>query len=128
HITHDLRRGARITNVTLISTVNLLLCRPGAEPDLHSFPTRRSSDLGERPVNLPVSATNAPSALSRPSPRAMAVSTSTGAVSLNRDRKSTRLNSSHVKNSYAVFCFKKKNITEQPEGGKHKELGAQNNT
>src|SRR5436309_11930006 len=25
------------------------------------------------------------------------------------DRKSTRLNSSHVKSSYAVFCLKKKN-------------------
>src|SRR5690606_19905007 len=30
-----------------------------------------------------------------------------------RDRKSTRLNSSHVKISYAVFCLKKKNITKQ---------------
>src|SRR5436309_10096022 len=28
---------------------------------------------------------------------------------LRRDRKSTRLNSSHVKISYAVFCLKKKN-------------------
>src|SRR5690625_1491926 len=27
------------------------------------------------------------------------------------DRKSTRLNSSHVANSYAVFCLKKKNKT-----------------
>src|SRR5690606_41198566 len=27
---------------------------------------------------------------------------------LGRDRKSTRLNSSHVKSSYAVFCLKKK--------------------
>src|SRR5690606_40637999 len=27
---------------------------------------------------------------------------------LHRDRKSTRLNSSHVKISYAVFCLKKK--------------------
>src|SRR5690554_7489469 len=27
------------------------------------------------------------------------------------DRKSTRLNSSHVRNSYAVFCLKKKNNT-----------------
>src|SRR5690554_7154955 len=27
-----------------------------------------------------------------------------------RDRKSTRLNSSHVRISYAVFCLKKKNI------------------
>src|SRR6266511_5097499 len=29
--------------------------------------------------------------------------------SFNGDRKSTRLNSSHVKISYAVFCLKKKN-------------------
>src|SRR5215475_38525 len=28
--------------------------------------------------------------------------------SVRRDRKSTRLNSSHVKISYAVFCLKKK--------------------
>src|SRR5690606_20123736 len=28
-----------------------------------------------------------------------------------RDRKSTRLNSSHVKNSYAVFCLKEKNTS-----------------
>src|SRR5438445_6876101 len=27
----------------------------------------------------------------------------------DRDRKSTRLNSSHANNSYAVFCLKKKN-------------------
>src|SRR3989442_9711618 len=27
-----------------------------------------------------------------------------------KDRKSTRLNSSHVRISYAVFCLKKKNI------------------
>src|SRR6202043_1357711 len=30
------------------------------------------------------------------------------------DRKSTRLNSSHVKMSYAVFCLKKKNHTQLP--------------
>src|SRR5256885_3740832 len=29
-----------------------------------------------------------------------------------RDRKSTRLNSSHLVISYAVFCLKKKNIKE----------------
>src|SRR5438874_11535428 len=29
-------------------------------------------------------------------------------ANLNRDRKSTRLNSSHVEISYAVFCLKKK--------------------
>src|SRR3712207_7076569 len=32
------------------------------------------------------------------------------AVGRGRDRKSTRLNSSHANKSYAVFCLKKKNI------------------
>src|SRR5436190_7638547 len=32
-----------------------------------------------------------------------------------RDRKSTRLNSSHTVNSYAVFCLKKKITSEQRE-------------
>src|SRR5699024_12175923 len=31
-----------------------------------------------------------------------------------RDRKSTRLNSSHVSISYAVFCLKKKKIEKHP--------------
>src|SRR5438270_9844793 len=31
-----------------------------------------------------------------------------------RDRKSTRLNSSHSQISYAVFCLKKKNKSNQP--------------
>src|SRR5574337_1588432 len=31
-----------------------------------------------------------------------------------RDRKSTRLNSSHHSISYAVFCLKKKNTKEHP--------------
>src|SRR5690606_40601127 len=34
------------------------------------------------------------------------------------DRKSTRLNSSHVKNSYAVFCLKKKRTMQ----GKDEEV------
>src|SRR3989442_2675483 len=33
---------------------------------------------------------------------------------VRRDRKSTRLNSSHVRISYAVFCLKKKKKTVQP--------------
>src|SRR5256885_5022870 len=37
---------------------------------------------------------------------------------VERDRKSTRLNSSHLVISYAVFCLKKKKnkTTEDPEG------------
>src|SRR3712207_7258942 len=34
----------------------------------------------------------------------------TGGAGVRRDRKSTRLNSSHANISYAVFCLKKKNI------------------
>src|SRR5690625_6159805 len=41
-----------------------------------------------------------------------AVSTSTVMVELPPDRKSTRLNSSHVAISYAVFCLKKKNSND----------------
>src|SRR2546426_4718894 len=33
----------------------------------------------------------------------------------DRDRKSTRLNSSHLVISYAVFCLKKKKITTRPQ-------------
>src|SRR5947209_12247792 len=36
-----------------------------------------------------------------------------------RDRKSTRLNSSHANISYAVFCLKKKNINQPSQ--QHKE-------
>src|SRR5690349_23409954 len=35
-------------------------------------------------------------------------------VALVQDRKSTRLNSSHVESSYAVFCLKKKKETSSP--------------
>src|SRR5438874_3223264 len=35
---------------------------------------------------------------------------------LGQDRKSTRLNSSHVEISYAVFCLKKKNDDHNDDG------------
>src|SRR5690625_6702666 len=40
---------------------------------------------------------------------------------MRTDRKSTRLNSSHVANSYAVFCLKKKTKTDNREQKKEKE-------
>src|SRR3989442_11140817 len=39
-----------------------------------------------------------------------------GERQVNLDRKSTRLNSSHVRISYAVFCLKKKKIKQPPNG------------
>src|SRR5690625_5464142 len=80
--------------------------------DLHSFPTRRSSDLrhpGIRYSPPPRGGTgDARPERGRPrrhwTPRAHPSS----AAHATRDRKSTRLNSSHVAISYAVFCLIKK--------------------
>src|SRR5436305_10293455 len=58
--------------------------------------------------------------ISRPSSGTTSTSTS-GSIPLGtsrsarRDRKSTRLNSSHVRNSYAVFCLKKKTPRQLPQ-------------
>src|SRR5690606_41792363 len=77
-------------------------CSSAAHRALHSFPTRRSSDLLRRLDRRRSLGHSACDAAFRPRPRS-----SLGAGRL-RDRKSTRLNSSHVKISYAVFCLKKK--------------------
>src|SRR5437899_6254727 len=42
------------------------------------------------------------------------------------DRKSTRLNSSHLGISYAVFCLKKKKKKAETDGGDHNEVHAAN--
>src|SRR5438094_2537672 len=74
----------------------------GAHRDLHSFPTRRSSDLlrlqAERQVADLVEEQRAAVGLLEPAE----------ALLDRLDRKSTRLNSSHRTISYAVFCLKKK--------------------
>src|SRR5690606_40317564 len=44
-----------------------------------------------------------------------------GGVAERQDRKSTRLNSSHVKISYAVFCLKKKKKKKNVRGMKQAE-------
>src|SRR5207302_9833827 len=81
----------------------------GHPRDLHSFPTRRSSDLSYFYRSPEQSAAHA-RALGNPNAVASFSAHSLGlAIDLQmRDRKSTRLNSSHVKISYAVFCLKKK--------------------
>src|SRR5204862_8104139 len=83
---------------------------------LPSFPTRRSSDLARLGIRARVSANLAP--LHRHGlPHGGARDAGFRAVCLGsrgtqhrerQDRKSTRLNSSHVEISYAVFCLKKK--------------------
>src|SRR5206468_12799012 len=86
--------------------------------DLHSFPTRRSSDLGilgrVAPVTLGLEIAEIDLLLQarldvgdRPADLARHEGLATPRRDL-RDRKSTRLNSSHDQISYAVFCLKKK--------------------
>src|SRR5437879_9781579 len=70
--------------------------------DLHSFPTRRSSDLlagfARRRIHRPHEPRAGQFPMSAP------------------DRKSTRLNSSHRCISYAVFCLKKKSLSGTTAG------------
>src|SRR5690606_39885735 len=100
----------------------------GAPRALRSFPTRRSSDLtllasvtllpallgafGRNLDRLRIGRRRPPHGAASGSARAVvrfrwaAIVFAVGAfVLLGLDRKSTRLNSSHVKISYAVFCL-----------------------
>src|SRR5690606_40374617 len=100
--------------------------RSGHHRDLHSFPTRRSSDLAvpaapalgalaavfSTPAQLAhlavlgvVCSAFAYLAMNACQPK---VTAAEAGMIYCIDRKSTRLNSSHVKISYAVFCLKKK--------------------
>src|SRR5438034_8026712 len=72
----------------------------GVDPDLPSFPTRRSSDLA-RPGGQFLAFASTPV-------RQQARPAKGRARFAKGDRKSTRLNSSHTVISYAVFCLKKK--------------------
>src|SRR5439155_25223013 len=108
--------------------LTFFLSYSGHHRALHSFPTRRSSDLSSV-----TSALNPPSTqprLTRLSPNRsclrLEISSKFACSNSSRkgqpcdaqsspypqflppDRKSTRLNSSHVAISYAVFCLKKK--------------------
>src|SRR5687768_18080193 len=94
--------------------------------DLHSFPTRRSSDLRRTASSSSSNGSTArtgPKISSRTSGLVGSASANTvGSTKkpearspparpppVQRDRKSTRLNSSHGYISYAVLCLKKKN-------------------
>src|SRR5207244_12372581 len=88
--------------------------------DLHSFPTRRSSDL-DPDVSVRRSSqyeriTWLNAVVGRHSfVHAVFVVPNWKLPFEDADRKSTRLNSSHQIISYAVFCLKKKKITYQKQ-------------
>src|SRR5438477_12348053 len=88
----------------------------GDDRALHSFPTRRSSDLlghgrgGRMKIERDTAVVTAGVRHGRTlgSPVAVQIENRDHANWEGRDRKSTRLNSSHMSISYAVFCLKKK--------------------
>src|SRR5438874_8275009 len=82
----------------------------GDHRDLHSFPTRRSSDLIAPTGEARVDAHRGRPAGHAGPAHSQGAFGGTDTWLGNQDRKSTRLNSSHVEISYAVFCLKKKNI------------------
>src|SRR5439155_22202075 len=103
----------RIGRLFLLHLTLLCYCLPffffylyGDHRDLHSFPTRRSSDLFEHGCSKNaknrnhMGKTNVNTIFPQNSKQV--------SIKFDRDRKSTRLNSSHVAISYAVFCLKKK--------------------
>src|SRR5438105_13586639 len=73
--------------------------------DIHSFPTRRSSDLEvETAAIVPITGDRG---------LAGAFNAQILRRSSAKDRKSTRLNSSHEWNAYAVVCLQKKKATHK---------------
>src|SRR5690349_24140035 len=92
----------------------------GDHRDLHSFPTRRSSDLGLEAfsiaggdlVDAREELLHAASRLRGDELHRRVGQKLQLEADLLLDRKSTRLNSSDVEISYAVFCLKKKKKTQ----------------
>src|SRR5690606_41281451 len=86
--------------------------------DLHSFPTRRSSDLDfkayyttdacSKQLSYSLRGQKYKETAKTITPKIKAACMTYEQGKSRGDRKSTRLNSSHVKISYAVFCLKKK--------------------
>src|SRR5699024_11308363 len=85
--------------------------------DLHSFPTRRSSDLfstllpnlRELKISfMPFFDFYSDSVIRDSFVHNLNLFVNSRKCVIAQDRKSTRLNSSHVSISYAVFCLKKK--------------------
>src|SRR5205807_8599080 len=97
-------------------TIPLFHSGPSHPRDLHSFPTRRSSDLFGDTVAAWGTMRNLAAGQSFTTVELKANVFAAAGVGDEllaegeplQDRKSTRLNSSHLVISYAVFCLKKK--------------------
>src|SRR5699024_11923404 len=112
--------------LALLSRSSHFLCsRSGAPPLLPSFPTRRSSDLDIPSIHDhaifvcinhrtwdELDVVDGHGRIAHADPIFCRFSRIRSEGFDTEDRKSTRLNSSHVSISYAVFCLKKKTRTQ----------------
>src|SRR5947209_12308439 len=82
----------------------------GDHRDLHSFPTRRSSDLDTSIKDFEAAIAELDAIVKKLEEGDLPLEQSLALYErgIHLDRKSTRLNSSHANISYAVFCLKKK--------------------
>src|SRR5207249_11461207 len=99
--------------ICLLASLFFFFSCPSPPRDLHSFPTRALpiSPLGTRRPRLHAAGELGVERRHREEDVPGAVPGECGEevyVARHQDRKSTRLNSSHVSISYAVFCLKKK--------------------
>src|SRR5690606_41806438 len=97
---------ASLCTLSLHDALPICACRSGWRC---RRPARTLRDKNRSPAPCRQSAWASP-----PAPRGPGDTAST------RDRKSTRLNSSHVKISYAVFCLKKKKQSDEAVIASHR--------
>src|SRR5690606_40259343 len=74
---------------------------------------RAEAEIPVRPLGRPFDATAVGISDAEQIGKVIGVDFAIERKSGQKDRKSTRLNSSHVKTSYAVFCLKKKKTTNK---------------
>src|SRR5436305_4959301 len=98
------------STLVMIFSFFIMIRRP-PRPTLFPYTTLFRSNAAQRRSDSPSGRRRVTSEAARArktKPKACFARTSHGPDRAKQDRKSTRLNSSHVRISYAVFCLKKK--------------------
>src|SRR5690625_6734884 len=96
--------------ISIESLKKVVIPVPGLEESLEGIPNHQQSPQSVTITCLPVyGRINIMSTIMTLKPQTIITGIYSGYLkTITRDRKSTRLNSSHVAISYAVFCLKKK--------------------
>src|SRR5699024_12829577 len=105
----DIHSCSFVCHYPLLALILLPSFTPPATPKIYPLSLHDALPISSvafpNPISIPVTTVGT-------GPTRPMNSTGTSSPTRSRDRKSTRLNSSHVSISYAVFCLKKKNIKQ----------------